>query len=91
MSESLCCPTCGAITPVHKFSVTPKQHKLLEFIDAYCKAHHGVAPSFDQMQEALSLKSKSGVHGLVTALEERGAIRRIPYRCRTITVVEGFL
>ncbi|MEX2454924.1 MAG: repressor LexA, partial [Rhodospirillaceae bacterium] len=50
--------------------LTRKQHELLTFIDTHLHAH-GVSPSYDEMKEALNLKSKSGIHRLITALEER--------------------
>lgn len=65
--------------------LTKKQHELLLFIDQKLK-ETGVAPSFDEMKEALSLKSKSGIHRLIRALEERGFIRRLPHRARALEV-----
>jgi repressor LexA len=66
--------------------LTKKQHDLLTFI------HHrtlrdGVPPSFDEMKEALDLRSKSGIHRLITALEERGFIRRLAHRARAIEIM----
>ena len=61
--------------------LTRKQHELLLYIDARL-AETGVSPSFEEMKEALDLKSKSGVHRLISALEERGFIRRLPNRAR---------
>ena len=66
--------------------LTRKQLELLEFIDARMK-RDGVPPSFDEMKEALALRSKSGIHRLITALEERGFIRRLPHRARAIEVI----
>ncbi len=66
--------------------LTRKQLELLEFIDARMK-RDGVPPSFDEMKEALQLRSKSGIHRLITALEERGFIRRLPHRARAIEVI----
>jgi len=66
--------------------LTRKQLELLEFIDARMK-RDGVPPSFDEMKEALMLRSKSGIHRLITALEERGFIRRLPHRARAIEVI----
>src|SRR5213596_2823205 len=66
--------------------LTAKQRELLLFIDARLK-ESGISPSFDEMREALSLKSKSGVHRLITALEERGYIKRIPNRARCIELL----
>ena len=66
--------------------LTRKQHELLMFIQQRIQ-DTGVSPSFDEMKEALSLKSKSGIHRLITALEERGFIRRLPHRARALEVV----
>ncbi|HEY4071397.1 MAG TPA: transcriptional repressor LexA [Sphingomicrobium sp.] len=67
--------------------LTAKQRELLLFIDSRLK-QDGVSPSFDEMREALDLKSKSGVHRLISALEERGFIRRLPNRARALEVVK---
>jgi repressor LexA len=66
--------------------LTAKQRELLTYIDQRLKAS-GVSPSFDEMREALDLKSKSGVHRLISALEERQFIRRLPNRARALEVV----
>jgi repressor LexA len=66
--------------------LTKKQIQLLEFIQARL-ARDGVPPSFDEMKLALDLRSKSGIHRLVTALEERGFIRRLPHRARALEIV----
>jgi len=66
--------------------LTKKQHELLQFINERIKST-GVSPSFDEMKEALDLKSKSGIHRLITALEERGFIRRLPNRARALEVL----
>ena len=66
--------------------LTRKQHDLLRFIHERLK-ETGVPPSFDEMKEALDLRSKSGIHRLITALEERGFIRRLPNRARALEVV----
>ncbi len=66
--------------------LTRKQNELLTFI-AERLAETGVSPSFDEMKAALGLKSKSGIHRLITALEERGFIRRLPHRARAIEVL----
>jgi repressor LexA len=66
--------------------LTVKQRELLTYIDQRLKAS-GVSPSFDEMREALELKSKSGVHRLISALEERQFIRRLPNRARALEVV----
>lgn len=67
--------------------LTKKQHQLLVFIRERMAAE-GVAPSFDEMKEALNLKSKSGIHRLITALEERGFLRRLPHRARALEVLK---
>jgi repressor LexA len=67
--------------------LTAKQRELLLFIHGRL-GDSGVSPSFDEMREALSLKSKSGVHRLISALEERGFIRRLPNRARALEVVK---
>ena len=67
--------------------LTAKQRELLFFIDSRLK-ESGISPSFDEMREALDLKSKSGVHRLISALEERGFIRRLPNRARALEVVK---
>src|SRR5215218_3340952 len=66
--------------------LTRKQNELLRFIHASLQ-ESGVPPSFDEMKEALDLKSKSGIHRLITALEERGFIRRLPNRARALEVL----
>ena len=66
--------------------LTRKQQELLVFIDQRLRAD-GVSPSFEEMKEALDLKSKSGVHRLVSALEEREFIRRLPNRARALEVL----
>jgi repressor LexA len=67
--------------------LTAKQHELLLFIQGRL-GDSGVSPSFDEMREALELKSKSGVHRLISALEERGFIRRLPNRARALEVIK---
>jgi repressor LexA len=67
--------------------LTAKQRELLLFIDQRL-GETGISPSFDEMREALDLKSKSGVHRLISALEERGFIRRLPNRARALEVVK---
>jgi repressor LexA len=68
--------------------LTAKQRELLLFIDGRLK-QDGVSPSFDEMREALDLKSKSGVHRLISALAERGFIRRLPNRARALEVLKS--
>jgi repressor LexA len=66
--------------------LTRKQHDLLQFIHKRLQ-RDGVPPSFDEMKDALDLRSKSGIHRLITALEERGFIRRLAHRARAIEIV----
>ncbi len=66
--------------------LTRKQHELLTFIDQHLKAT-GFSPSFEEMKEALQLRSKSGIHRLISALEERGFLRRRHHRARALEVV----
>src|SRR6201995_3349133 len=65
--------------------LTRKQHELLMFIHERIK-ETGVSPSFDEMKEALNLKSKSGIHRLITGLEERGFLKRLAHRARALEV-----
>ncbi len=66
--------------------LTRKQHELLLFIHGRIR-ETGVSPSFDEMKEALDLKSKSGIHRLITALEERGFIKRLAHRARALEII----
>lgn len=66
--------------------LTAKQRELLQFITVRLE-ESGISPSFEEMKEALDLKSKSGVHRLISALEERGFIRRLPNRARALEVI----
>lgn len=65
--------------------LTKKQHELLMFIHSRIQ-NDGISPSFEEMKHALGLRSKSGIHRLITALEERGFIRRLPHRARAIEI-----
>jgi repressor LexA len=76
---------CFGAIPV-SLMLTRKQHELLLFIHERLK-ESGIPPSFDEMKEALDLASKSGIHRLITALEERGFIRRLPNRARALEVI----
>src|SRR3982751_4891770 len=67
--------------------LTAKQRELLMFVNQRL-GETGISPSFEEMREALDLKSKSGVHRLISALEERGFIRRLPNRARALEVVK---
>lgn len=66
--------------------LTKKQHDLLLFLEKRLR-ETGVSPSYDEMKEALDLKSKSGIHRLITGLEERGFIRRLPHRARAVEIL----
>jgi repressor LexA len=66
--------------------LTAKQHELLRFIQRKLE-ETGISPSFEEMKEALELKSKSGVHRLISALEERGFLKRLPNRARALEVL----
>jgi repressor LexA len=72
---------------VQSHMLTRKQHELLVFINDRL-GDDGVSPSFDEMKDALGLRSKSGIHRLVSALEERGFIRRLPHRARALEVLK---
>lgn len=67
--------------------LTRKQRDLLEFINKRLEKD-GVPPSFEEMKDALSLRSKSGIHRLITALEERGFVRRLPHRARALEILK---
>ena len=67
--------------------LTSKQKELLLFINDRIR-ETGVSPSFDEMKEALDLASKSGIHRLITALEERGFIRRLAHRARALEILK---
>ena len=66
--------------------LTAKQHELIRFIQTRLE-ETGISPSFEEMKDALELKSKSGVHRLISALEERGFLRRLPNRARALEVI----
>lgn len=68
--------------------LTAKQHELLHFIQQHLDAS-GISPSFEEMKEALGLKSKSGIHRLISALEERGFLRRLPNRARALEILKA--
>jgi repressor LexA len=67
--------------------LTRKQLELLKYIDRFI-ASADVSPSYDEMKDALGLKSKSGIHRLITNLEERGYVRRLPYRARALEIIK---
>ena len=66
--------------------LTRKQYELLVYIDRHLQ-ETGISPSFDEMKDALGLRSKSGIHRLITGLQERGFIRRLPHRARALEVL----
>ena len=66
--------------------LTPKQYQLLMFINKVIK-ETGHSPSFDEMKEAVGLKSKSGIHALIEALEERNFIKKLPHKARALEVI----
>ena len=68
--------------------LTPRQFELLRFVHSYV-TRQGVSPSFDEMRDALNLRSKSGIHRLISALEERGYIRRLAHRARAIELLRA--
>ncbi|MBQ2885772.1 MAG: transcriptional repressor LexA [Alphaproteobacteria bacterium] len=67
--------------------LTPKQHNLLIYIDEFIK-EHGHSPSFEEMKEAIGLRSKSGIHALINSLEERGFIRKLAHKARALEVLK---
>ena len=67
--------------------LTKKQKNLLLFINKKLRAS-GVSPSYEEMKDSLNLKSKSGIHRLISALEERGFIRRLPHKARALEVIK---
>ena len=67
--------------------LTRKQKELFEYLTVYI-TKNGIAPSFEEMKNAVNLKSKSGIHRLITALEERGFIRRLPHKARALEVIK---
>lgn len=67
--------------------LTARQRQLLEFIRSY-HGQYGIPPSYDEMKEAMDIASKSGIHRIISALEERGHIVRIPYRARCVVLRE---
>jgi repressor LexA len=86
----ICFWQCACVAPAgdgEKQMLTRKQFELLRFIHERL-TEAGVPPSFDEMKDALDLRSKSGIHRLITALEERGFIRRLPNRARAIEVIK---
>lgn len=76
----------GNVGVPNRFNLTPRQYDLLTFLRSYV-AQHGYGPSFDEMAAGLGLASKSGIDRLITGLEERGHVRRIPYLARSLTLV----
>lgn len=69
--------------------MTRTQQQLLWYIGQFRSENDGVCPSYDEMKQFMGFASKSGIHRLVTALEERGHIRRLPHRARAIEVIKS--
>ena len=67
--------------------LTKKQHQLLIYINTHLN-QYGISPSFEEMKNALDLHSKSGIHRLITALEERGFIRKLPNKARALEILK---
>lgn len=80
------CSTSCSFDDENADMLTRKQYELLTFINRRLN-ETGISPSFDEMKDALGLKSKSGIHRLITGLEERGFIRRLPHRARALEVL----
>lgn len=74
--------------PTKRTSLTRKQRELLDFIGQYQDEHRGVSPSLDEMAAGVGYASKGAVHRVLTCLEERGAIERVPNRARALRIVE---
>ena len=70
-----------------KHGLTKRQHECLEFVTGYI-GEHGYSPSYEEITEAMGLVSKSGTFRVLTALEKRGHITRLPFRARTLRLVE---
>src|SRR5271170_44411 len=85
IARRVACP--AAPSQEERNMLTKKQQELLIFISQRL-SEGGVSPSFDEMKEALNLRSKSGIHRLISALEERGFIRRLAHRARALEVVK---
>src|SRR5580698_9012865 len=83
----LCSLDLRAAGPGEETMLTRKQYELLMFIHERVR-ETGIPPSFDEMKDALDLKSKSGIHRLITALEERGFLRRMEKRARALEVLK---
>lgn len=79
-------PPVAPILAAARRGLTPAQRVLLNYITDFSSEHGGVMPSFDEMRHACGLRSKSGIHRLVTALEERGYIIRLKHRARAIAL-----
>jgi hypothetical protein len=77
--------------PRTQMAMTARQRELLDFIVRFSWDHAGVAPSYQEMCDFMGLASKSGIHRLIVALEERGHIRRLPNRARAIVVSDARL
>ena len=68
--------------------LTKKQKELFEYLNNFI-SKNGISPSFEEMKNALNLKSKSGIHRLITSLEQRGFIKRLPHRARAMEIIKS--
>ena len=75
-------------TKLDDFMLTKKQLELLKFLEKKITSS-GISPSFEEMKHALGLRSKSGIHRLICALEERGFLRKLPHRARSIEILRS--
>lgn len=78
------CPHCGHEFAPTRVGLTEQQRQLVDYIKAYTAKNRGRSPSYDEMRRAMCLASKSGIHRMIVALEERGHVVRIGYRTRTV-------
>jgi len=79
----------SAVTKTDRLAMTARQKEVFDFIAKYTAEQGGVSPSFDEIKDYVGLRSKSGVHRIITALEERGLIRRLENRARSIVPAEA--
>jgi repressor LexA len=72
-----------------QYSLTPKQSELLAYIRAYIAQNNGVAPSFDEMRDAMGIAAKSGIHRMIDGLQARGYVSRMKGQARSLVLVDG--
>lgn len=82
------CPHCGNLLEDLRTPLTKQMRAVKDFIEDFMVVHDGMSPTFAEIAKGIGLKSKSGAHRLVTDLEERGHVRRLTYRARSIQIVE---